>query len=136
MIFLASKLKYFREKAGYSQRQISELLGCERSTYTYYEIGRTRPDITVLGSLCKILGIKYEQLITEDDGSMVVCDNAPSSEDKIDLDTKSEKIYELSKNEKELVAYFRLMSEKQKAKLLEKLNVDNKKNSKFNNKNN
>lgn len=122
MIFLSKKLKQFRENSGYSQKQMAEFIGCERSTYTYYETGRTRPDIIVLGKLCKILGITCEQLISEDDGSLLLCDSIPYGEAENKIDEM--KIYELSNKEKELVAYFRLLNEKDKLALLDKLNKE------------
>ena len=35
------KIRELREKYGYTQKKMSELLGIERSTYTYYETGKT-----------------------------------------------------------------------------------------------
>lgn len=131
MIFLADKLRHFRESAGYSQKQIAGLLGCDRSTYTYYEIGRTRPDIIVLGKICKILGLKCEQLISECDEQMALCDNTPDNKNSNKCGEEFSKIYELSKKEKELVAYFRLMDNKNKESLLKKLDNKNKKDSPF-----
>ena len=36
-------LRQCRENAGLTQKQVSDALGVERSTYAYYETGTTRP---------------------------------------------------------------------------------------------
>ena len=35
------KIRELREKYGYTQKKMSELLGIERSTYTYYAVSYT-----------------------------------------------------------------------------------------------
>ena len=37
---LTQRLKILRENNGYSQREVAEYLGKERSTYAYYELGK------------------------------------------------------------------------------------------------
>ena len=37
------KLRILREIYDVSQQEIADLLGIERSTYTYYELGKTEP---------------------------------------------------------------------------------------------
>ena len=37
-------LRKLRLKAGYSQKNVADLLNVSRSTYTYYETGKTSPD--------------------------------------------------------------------------------------------
>ena len=38
-------LKYYRHECGLTQQQVADRLKIERSTYTYYETGKTKPDI-------------------------------------------------------------------------------------------
>ena len=38
-------LKFYRHECGLTQQQVADRLKIERSTYTYYETGKTKPDI-------------------------------------------------------------------------------------------
>lgn len=40
---LRGNLRYYRTRAGYSQRQVAEYLGLSRPAYTYYETGKAPP---------------------------------------------------------------------------------------------
>ena len=42
-MLLANNLKFLRKRHGYTQSQVALLLEINRSTYAYYELGRTRP---------------------------------------------------------------------------------------------
>ena len=39
-LLLGMRLRKFRKENGYSQSHIANVLGIERSTYTYYETGK------------------------------------------------------------------------------------------------
>ena len=45
-------LKYYRHECGLTQQQVADRLKIERSTYTYYETGKTKPDISRLQTFC------------------------------------------------------------------------------------
>ena len=45
---LIQKLKAFRKSRGYSQNQLADYLGIERSSYTRYETGETEPSLFAL----------------------------------------------------------------------------------------
>lgn len=50
-------LKVARIERGLSQKQIANKMYIDRSTYTYYETGKTLPSIFQLISLSKILNV-------------------------------------------------------------------------------
>lgn len=110
---LCKKLKKFRVASGLTQQQVADVLNLDRSTYAYYETGKTTPDIKSVSKLIKIFNISYYDLIDDDDPRTVVNDSANDEDD-------SEKmhIYELSKAEKQLVINFRMLSASQKEDLL------------------
>ena len=58
-----AKLRELRVKSGYTQHQIADILNIDRSTYTYYETGKTSPDITVLAKLSKIFNVSIDEQI-------------------------------------------------------------------------
>ena len=47
--FLGNRLRALRLTFGFTQSSVAEVLGINRSTYSYYESGTTRPDPVVLG---------------------------------------------------------------------------------------
>ena len=63
---LAAILKDQRKSRGYSQLQISQYLGINRSTYTYYETGKTEPPLSRLLLLSKIYNVSLDTLVGRD----------------------------------------------------------------------
>ena len=60
----ALRLKLLRKKAGMTQHEIADVLKLERSTYAYYEIAHTSPDLSTVVKICKLYGIKADWLLT------------------------------------------------------------------------
>ena len=48
---LGGKLRALRQKNGWTQKQIAEMLHINRSTYAYYETGATQPDLDMFRRL-------------------------------------------------------------------------------------
>ncbi|MBQ3265505.1 MAG: helix-turn-helix transcriptional regulator [Ruminococcus sp.] len=48
----------------YNHRQIAELLGVERSTYTKYENGASEPSVKQLQRLKEIFGVSFDELLS------------------------------------------------------------------------
>ena len=63
---LAENLKLIRYWKGLSQAQIAKVLNLDRSTYSYYELGKTEPDIQAIIQLCELYEIEITDLITRD----------------------------------------------------------------------
>lgn len=59
----AQKLAKARKDAGYTQRQVAEILTLSKSTIASYEIGRTEPDIETLGRLADFYEVSTDWLI-------------------------------------------------------------------------
>ena len=51
---LISNLKFYRQNSGFTQQQVADALHIERTTYTYYEIGKTLPNLITLKKLAQI----------------------------------------------------------------------------------
>ena len=60
---LSQRLKQFRESCGLTQKQIAEVLNVDRSTYTYYETGKSQPTIDTLIKLAKIFSVSIDALL-------------------------------------------------------------------------
>ena len=119
---IADKIKDLRKKSKYTQQQVADLLGIDRSTYCYYELGRITPDINTVMKLAEIFKIHYTQIL-DSEKSMRFSD---SSFEKISFDV-------LNYDEKCLIMAFRTLSKERKEKILEEVfksikseNYDNK----------
>lgn len=66
MTYLSELLRLYRETAELTQKQLSDQIGINRSTYAYYEIGRSQPDWETLVVLQKTLNIPPEQFFPDD----------------------------------------------------------------------
>ena len=54
---LSRNLKNFRMKKRVSQNEVAEYLGIDRTTYTYWETGKTPIPLIQLVNLCKYYGL-------------------------------------------------------------------------------
>ena len=59
----AQKLAQARKDAGYTQRQVAQMLNLKQSTIASYEVGRTQPDIETLGKLADFYAVSVDWLI-------------------------------------------------------------------------
>ena len=64
---LGRKLRNLRQQKGITQREIAAILNIDRSTYTYYEGGRTLPDIQTVARLAKMYGVTVDYLLSDSD---------------------------------------------------------------------
>ncbi len=62
---LAEKLKRYRERRGYTQKQIAQILDMSRSAYTYHETGKTSPSVQTIVRLSKLYGVTADELLGE-----------------------------------------------------------------------
>ena len=65
---LPERLRGFRLRAGFSQQNVADILNVSRSTYTYYETGKTTPDPTTLNRIAKIFAVPLEEFFLEEGG--------------------------------------------------------------------
>lgn len=54
---LQKLLRNIRLACGFSQREVADALMVNRSTYSYYESGKTSPDVQTLRILAKLYGV-------------------------------------------------------------------------------
>lgn len=50
-------LKQLRMDAGYTQKQVYEMIGVPQSTFSSWEVGKSEPSADVLLQLCRIYGV-------------------------------------------------------------------------------
>ena len=113
---LCDKLRTLRENNGFKQIEIAKILNCSRSTYTYYETGKTTPSISVLKLLAKIYNVSLVELLTDESEAGQLRDFSHSdSFDHIKY------IYDLSPDERLLIGIFRAASPSQQDQILKKV---------------
>ena len=59
----AQRLKILRKNSGMTQQVLAQALGVERSTYAYYETGKTSPDPAMLCRLAAAFRLSVDRLL-------------------------------------------------------------------------
>lgn len=117
---IGERLRELRIKSGFTQSQIAKVLNIDRSTYSYYEIGKTTPDVSTLMALAKIFNISIDNLLADEIPHRSLAQKKPAANYLFSKKNTSH-IYELSGTEKELVGLFRVCPRKQQAAILDHL---------------
>lgn len=60
---LVKRLKYLRSINGFTQQKIADALRIERSTYSYYETGKSQPSLETLVRLCNVYDISLYDMM-------------------------------------------------------------------------
>lgn len=124
MNFIALALKKFRENSGYTQQQMANALSMERSTYAYYETGKTSPSIETIIKIKNILNVYFEDFLESDSKSTAKLFDLAKDQNSF----SRVNIYELNKKEKNLVSLYRTLEPEIQNKILkhisEKLNFE------------
>lgn len=102
MTITAKRLRELREKKQVSQDDVSKFLGVERTTYTSYESGRSRP-VRVLNKLTEYYNVSIDYLLGLADSPL----------------PKEVNINTLSDTEKQLIFDFRSLNNKGKEKIIQ-----------------
>lgn len=61
------KLQQARKQKRMTQQQVANQLGINRSTYTYYELGKSNPDLERLYRLSRLLEVSADWLLSPED---------------------------------------------------------------------
>lgn len=102
---LSDTLRNLRTGLGFTQLQVAEALNIDRSTYTYYETGKTVPDIKTIMKLMKIFNVSYEELLGEESSKKSFANKTIR-----EADFTFGKINELTKQEKLMIISYRLLT--------------------------
>ncbi len=100
-------LRDLRKKhSKFSQQEMADMLNISRSTYTYYETGKSEPGQEKLKKICDILGVDFNTLLgyTEEGITALVASD----------DSKSEPVVALTPNEEKLILAYRSMNSEEK----------------------
>lgn len=61
---LITRIKEYREKAGYKQSELAELVGARRETIVHLENGKYNPSLKLAMDIAKVFGVTVEELFT------------------------------------------------------------------------
>lgn len=108
---IGERLRYLRMANRLTQREVADILKIHRTTYAYYETGRSNPDLETLSVLSRIFGVSIDFLVNgkNEKSSKTVMDN-PSQYDAGDY---PEYLSALSRDEKKLVMLYRALEDKE-----------------------
>ena len=59
---LVTKIKEYRERAGYKQSELAELVGARRETIVHLENGRYNPSLKLAMDIAKVFRVTVEDL--------------------------------------------------------------------------
>ena len=106
---LGEKLKLLRKQCAFTQQQISDALGIDRSTYAYYESNTTQPNVEALKKLAQIFNVSVDYIVGYEgrkSRAFVVNDDPVTQEEMYDFSIPCY-ASELSSDERELLLYYR-----------------------------
>lgn len=109
---LSEVLLKYRELNHFTQQFVAEKIGITRSAYTYYETGKTEPSMETLRLLQRLLGIPTEAFFPPERrrGQLTFSDSSkPKRISALEADIILPRTMgELTKDERELIANYRL----------------------------
>ena len=121
------RLRYFRKSSGFTQNNIAEALGVDRSTYTNYENDKTLPDAKMCATIANIYGITIDQLIGSERQPMSLYDVTAKRHDTPVQSHNlpdQETLITLSKEKRRLICLYRAATDDKKSALLADLSSE------------
>ena len=116
-IIISEIIKKLRIQKRYTQKEVADLLGVDRSTYSYYELGRINPDIKTIMKLAEIFEVHYTEILESE--KRFRFSDVKSSENK--FDEKYEKFIfgNLTAEERDALIAFKLLPKDSKNEVIE-----------------
>ena len=100
-------LRKLRLKAGYSQKNVADLLNVSRSTYTYYETGKTSPDPFTLNRIARIFGVSMTDFFPPEEAAPLFLDDSGRRRSPKKVRENAWRIGDLTSPEREVIGYLR-----------------------------
>ncbi|NLB36311.1 MAG: helix-turn-helix transcriptional regulator [Clostridiales bacterium] len=107
---ITQALRKLRLLNNYTQKQVAEVLNIDRSTYAYYESGKTKPDLAQLAKLARLYSVSIDHILgISADADMLYDSNNKSP---YYFENAAKKLAALSDDEKRLVLLYRSCEDK------------------------
>lgn len=113
---LSEQLKIIRKANKFTQQGLADAIGIERSTYASYETGRNKPDVILLSKIAKVFDVSSD-FILEIDTTVPL--NVEDISVKYKKKSGNKLVSTLSKEEKSVLAKYRLLSDNKKTELID-----------------
>lgn len=107
-MLISERIKAARKECKLTQQQVADVLGIDRSTYSYYELGHLKPSVEVMIKLSAIFKADIAWLIGADRSKNSL--NSPDSGIGLVKCVKESSMSELSRDERRFVALLRAAS--------------------------
>ncbi|MCQ2515188.1 MAG: helix-turn-helix domain-containing protein [Ruminococcus sp.] len=104
------RLKQYRVACGLTQEQVAAVLNINRTTYTKYETGVSEPSHELLRQIVEIYGTDFNSILAE---------RGSFEHDVFDMKMP---MYNLTRDEQQLIAFYRTMDDIEKRQVDEVLN--------------
>ena len=113
---MAENLKKVRKEHKLTQQDIANVLGIDRSTYTFYETGKTSPSISTIYKLAEIYNVSIGYLLGVEDGR----GEAKRKSAPMNVAAQgTDHIAYLDKDEQMLLMCYRIISDENKEKAIQ-----------------
>ena len=109
---LSQRLREFRLDHNLTQKNIADVLGVDRTTYTYYETGVTTPSPSTLYKLSKIYNVTIGYLMGVEENW--IDESTGLAKKGVVLSSGVDPIASLGKEERALLMYYRVLSSENK----------------------
>lgn len=113
---LSEQLKIIRKANKFTQQELADAIGIERSTYASYETGRNKPDVVLLSRIAKVFGVSSDYILEIDTTVPLNVEDIPVQYKK---KSGNQLVSTLSKEEKGVLAKYRLLSDSKKTELID-----------------
>ena len=113
---LSEQLKIIRRANKFTQQGLADAIGIERSTYASYETGRNKPDVILLSKIAKVFNVSSDFILEIDTTVPLNVEDVPVQYKK---KSDNKLVSTLSKEEKSVLAKYRLLSDNKKTELVD-----------------
>jgi len=114
-LLLGERLRQIRKKHGYTQQNVADVIGVDRTTYTVYEIGPSTPSVSTLYKLSRLYNVSVDYLMGVENEkhyheTVQTLNSTPLYQ---------EEVPKLDKQEKLMLMFFRILDNQGKKHMLE-----------------
>ncbi len=113
---LSEQLKIIRKANKFTQQELADAIGIERSTYASYETGRNKPDVVLFKRIADVFGVSSDFILEIDTTAPLNMEDIPVQYKK---KSGNKLVSTLSKEEKSVLAKYRLLSDNKKTELVD-----------------
>ena len=125
MMHYIALLRKLRKENGLTQQQVADFLHLDRSTYAYYESGRTKINIDILIRLAHFFQVSLAMLVGEEQPSVQLSDGTDEAMNTAAflINDSTSRFSQLTREEQYLVILYRSGTPAQREALLTQANA-------------